>query len=46
LINVRTRAAVGYVGEADDVAEAYLFLMRQRYASGHVLVVDGGALLV
>jgi NAD(P)-dependent dehydrogenase (short-subunit alcohol dehydrogenase family) len=37
---------VGYVGEADDVAEAYLFLMRERYASGHVLVVDGGAVLV
>jgi NAD(P)-dependent dehydrogenase (short-subunit alcohol dehydrogenase family) len=37
---------VGRVGEAEDIAEAYLFLMRERYVTGHVLVVDGGGLLI
>ena len=34
---------VGYVGEAADVAEAYLYLMRERFSTGATLVVDGGA---
>jgi NAD(P)-dependent dehydrogenase (short-subunit alcohol dehydrogenase family) len=37
---------VGRVGEAEDIAEAYLFFLREKYATGHVLVVDGGGLLV
>jgi NAD(P)-dependent dehydrogenase (short-subunit alcohol dehydrogenase family) len=37
---------VGHVGEAPEIAEAYLYLMRQSYATGEVLVVDGGAVLV
>jgi NAD(P)-dependent dehydrogenase (short-subunit alcohol dehydrogenase family) len=37
---------VGHVGKADEIAEAYLYLMRQSYGTGQVLVVDGGALLV
>ena len=37
---------VGHVGEAEEIAEAYLYLMRQSYCTGQVLVVDGGALLV
>ena len=37
---------VGYVGEAEEIAEAYLYLMRQTYGTGQVLVVDGGAALV
>jgi len=37
---------VGHVGEAAEIAEAYLYLMRQTYATGQVLVVDGGAVLV
>jgi NAD(P)-dependent dehydrogenase (short-subunit alcohol dehydrogenase family) len=36
---------VGHVGEPAEIAEAYLYLMRQSYATGQVLVVDGGALL-
>jgi NAD(P)-dependent dehydrogenase (short-subunit alcohol dehydrogenase family) len=36
---------VGHVGEAAEIAEAYLYLMRQSYATGQVLVVDGGAIL-
>ena len=37
---------VGRVGEAADLAEAYIFLMRQGFATGQSLVVDGGAVLV
>lgn len=37
---------VGHVGEPDEIAEAYLYLMRQSYATGQVVVVDGGACLV
>jgi NAD(P)-dependent dehydrogenase (short-subunit alcohol dehydrogenase family) len=40
------RLPVGHVGEAADIAEAYLYLMRQSYATGQVLVVDGGAILI
>ena len=37
---------VGHVGEPSEIAEAYLYLMRQSYGTGQVLVADGGALLV
>lgn len=37
---------VGRVGEADDIAQAYLYLMRNRYATGQTVVVDGGGVLV
>ena len=37
---------VGHVGEASEVAEAYLYLMRQTYGTGQMLVVDGGGSLV
>ena len=37
---------VGHVGETEEIAEAYLYLMRQTYGSGHVLVVDGGGALI
>lgn len=37
---------VGRVGEASEVAEAYLFLMREGFGTGQTLVVDGGAVLV
>ena len=40
------RLPVGHVGEPAEIAEAYLYLMRQSYATGQVLVVDGGALLI
>jgi NAD(P)-dependent dehydrogenase (short-subunit alcohol dehydrogenase family) len=36
---------VGHVGEPAEIAEAYLYLMRQTYATGQVLIVDGGAVL-
>jgi NAD(P)-dependent dehydrogenase (short-subunit alcohol dehydrogenase family) len=37
---------VGHVGDAAEVSQAYLYLMRQSYGTGQVLVVDGGAVLV
>ena len=37
---------VGHVGDATEIAQAYLYLMRQTYSTGQVLVVDGGAVLV
>ncbi|MEV4442726.1 SDR family oxidoreductase [Streptomyces sp. NPDC049577] len=43
----RTASGVplGRVGEVVDVAEAYVFLMRQRHATGTVVTVDGGTLV-
>lgn len=37
---------VGHVGEVEEIAEAYLYLMRRTYATGQVLRVDGGGALV
>ena len=37
---------VGRVGEACEIARAYLFLMQQGYSTGQIVVVDGGAVLV
>lgn len=37
---------VGRVGEAEDIAEAFLYLMREGYGTGQVVTVDGGATLV
>ena len=44
--DVAQRLPVGRVGEADDLAETYLYLMREGFSTGQVLVVDGGAVLV
>ena len=40
------RLPVGHVGEVDEIAAAYLYLMQQTYGTGQVLVVDGGGALV
>jgi NAD(P)-dependent dehydrogenase (short-subunit alcohol dehydrogenase family) len=37
---------VGRVGEAHDVAQAYLFLMQEEFCTGQTLVIDGGTVLV
>lgn len=37
---------VGRVGEADDIAQTYLYLMSNRYSTGQTVVVDGGGVLV
>ena len=37
---------VGGVGEASDIAEAYLYLMREGFSTGHIIAVDGGTMLM
>ncbi len=37
---------VGHVGEVEEIAAAYLYLMQQTYGTGQVVVVDGGGALV
>jgi NAD(P)-dependent dehydrogenase (short-subunit alcohol dehydrogenase family) len=37
---------VGRVGEAQDIAQAYLFLMQEAFSTGQIVVVDGGTVLV
>jgi hypothetical protein len=39
---VGSKLLVGRVGNPEDVAEAYLFLMRERFITGEVIDVDGG----
>jgi NAD(P)-dependent dehydrogenase (short-subunit alcohol dehydrogenase family) len=34
------------VGEAEDLAKTYIYLMTQEYCTGQTLVVDGGGVLV
>ena len=34
------------VGEAEDIAQTYLYLMRQPFSTGQTIIVDGGAVLV
>lgn len=36
---------VGRVGEVEDIAAAYLFLMTAQFATGTVLTIDGGTVL-
>lgn len=37
---------VGRVGEADEIAQAYLFLMQEGFSTGQTVIVDGGTVLV
>lgn len=37
---------VGRVGEVTDIASAYVYLMNQGYATGSIVLVDGGHVLV
>jgi hypothetical protein len=39
------RLSVRHVGEAAEIATAYLYLMENSYATGTVVVADGGALV-
>lgn len=34
------------VGEAEDIAKAFIYLMTQSYTTGQSIIVDGGAVLV
>jgi len=44
--SVGRRLPVGRVGEAHDIAQAYLFLMKEGFSTGQTVVVDGGTVLV
>ncbi|HEY6995628.1 MAG TPA: SDR family oxidoreductase [Xanthobacteraceae bacterium] len=44
--DVAQRLLVGRVGEVDDLAQTYIYLMGEGFSTGQVLVVDGGAVLV
>jgi NAD(P)-dependent dehydrogenase (short-subunit alcohol dehydrogenase family) len=37
---------VGRAGEPHDLAHAYLYLMREGFSTGQVIIVDGGTTLV
>jgi NAD(P)-dependent dehydrogenase (short-subunit alcohol dehydrogenase family) len=37
---------VGRVGEPEEIAQSYLYLMTNRYCTGQTVVVDGGGVLV
>ncbi|PSL46289.1 NAD(P)-dependent dehydrogenase (short-subunit alcohol dehydrogenase family) [Chitinophaga niastensis] len=37
---------VGRVGEPEDISAAYLYLMKQEYGTGQVIIADGGNILV
>jgi len=40
------RLPLGRVGEAEEIAAAYIYFMKNSYATGNVLNVDGGGALV
>jgi NAD(P)-dependent dehydrogenase (short-subunit alcohol dehydrogenase family) len=44
--SVGKRLPVGRIGEASDIAQAYVFLMEEGYGTGQIVVVDGGSVLV
>jgi len=41
-----SKLLTGSVGEAAEIAEAYLYLMKGGFSTGQVMVVDGGGVLV
>jgi NAD(P)-dependent dehydrogenase (short-subunit alcohol dehydrogenase family) len=43
---IASKLPVGRVGEPDDIAAAYLYLMENEFSTGTVLHVEGGHLLV
>ena len=44
--NVAQSVPVGRVGEPEDLAQTYIYLMQEGYSTGQMIVVDGGAVLV
>jgi len=37
---------VGHTGRVDEIARAYVYCMEQTYATGAIVPVDGGSVLV
>lgn len=46
LANVAAKLPAKRIGRSDEVADAVLFLMKNRYVTGITLTIDGGGLLV
>ncbi len=44
--SVSNSLLVKRVGEAEDIAQTYVFLMKQSFATGQTFVIDGGTVLV
>lgn len=44
--SVAASIPVGRLGEPQDIADAFVFLMNQGFATGSIITVDGGAVLV
>jgi NAD(P)-dependent dehydrogenase (short-subunit alcohol dehydrogenase family) len=44
--NIGKSLLVGRVGEPEEIAHSYLYLMQEGYSTGQVIVVDGGGSLV
>jgi len=44
--NFGSQLLTGRIGEAADIAEAFLYLMKGNFSTGQVMVVDGGGVLV
>jgi len=40
-----SRLPVGRVGESEDIAETYLYLMQSQFTTGQIVVIDGGAVI-
>lgn len=43
---IGSKLLTGRVGNANEIAEAYLYLMRAGFTTGQIVVADGGSLLV
>jgi len=44
--DVGSKLLTGKIGEAADIAEAFLYLIKGNYTTGQIVVVDGGGVLV
>lgn len=44
--HLSTALPAGRVAETSDIAKGYLYLMEQEYATGSVLLIDGGTLVM
>ncbi len=44
--DVGSKLLTGKIGEANDIAEAFLYLVKGNYTTGQIIVADGGGVLV
>lgn len=45
-LHAGSRLPVGRAGEADDIAQTYVYLMNNEFVTGQTIVTDGGGVLV